>query len=491
MTSFTEKAHKGIKWTTVSVVSNSIVKLLQVTILTRFLSKEDFGTIAIASLFIGFTELFLDMGLSAAIIHKQNIPKKHYSSLFWFNVLTGFLLLAILWFSAPLVAKYYNDDSLIPIIQLLSLNVLFSSIGRQHKTQRQKQLNFKFIAITDFSTDILTFAVAVLLAWSGYGVYSLVWSTIISILIPSLIYLVYGLRFDKNITFHFNFLETLSYLKIGIFQIGSRFFDYLARELDIFIISSTLSRDMLGVYSLCKKIVLMLYSIISPILMNVLTPLFAEIQGSTKELQNKFTKLIEIVSTLNYPLFFLVALLAPGIIRILYGTSYVDYHLIMSLLSINYGILSVSGVLTASQVALGRTDVGFYWTIFRIITTSLYVYIGSLFSLTGIAVAVLLGTLINLIPFWYIQIRKILHIPLKVFLGDQVVPFLVSGVLAIGLSFLVSKAISIWMMILIAVVFALIYIAAIRYFSPKNYTLNLVNGIYMKWKGKLLSKDLE
>ena len=340
-------------------------------------------------------------------------------------------------------------------------------------------------------TDILTFAVAVLLAWSGYGVYSLVWSTIISILIPSLIYLVYGLRVDKNITFHFNFLETLSYLKIGIFQIGSRFFDYLARELDIFIISSTLGRDMLGVYSLCKKIVLMLYSIISPILMNVLTPLFAEIQGSTKELQSKFTKLIEIVSTLNYPLFFLVALLAPGIIRILYGTSYVDYHLIMSLLSINYGILSVSGVLTASQVALGRTDVGFYWTIFRIITTSLYVYIGSLFSLTGIAVAVLLGTLINLIPFWYIQIRKILHIPLKVFLGDQLVPFLVSGVLAIGLSFLVSKAISIWMMILIAVVFALIYIAAIRYFSPKNYTLNLVNGIYMKWKGKLLSKDLE
>jgi O-antigen/teichoic acid export membrane protein len=486
MASFAEKAQTGIQWTAVSVVSNSVVKLLQVTILTRFLSKEDFGTIAIASLFIGFTELFLDMGLSAAIIHKQNIPKKHYSSLFWFNVLTGFLLLAILWFSAPLVSKYYNDDSLIPIIQLLSLNVLFSSLGRQHKTQREKQLNFRFIAITDLSTGLLTFAVAVLLAWNGYGVYSLVWSTIVSVLAPSLIYLVYGLSTDRNITFHFKFSETIAYLKIGLFQIGSRLFDYFARELDIFIISATLGRDKLGVYSLCKKIVLMLYSIISPILMNVLTPLFAEIQSSTKELQGKFTKLIEIVSTLNYPIFFLVALLAPGIIRILYGSSYVDYYLILSLLSINYGILSVSGVLTASQVALGRTDVGFYWTIFRIITTSLYVYIGSLFSLTGIAIAVLLGSVINLIPFWYIQIKKILHIPLKVFLGDQLVPFLVSSVLAIGLSFFVSEAISIWMMILITIIFVLIYIIAIRYLSPKNYTLNWMNGMYMKWKGKLL-----
>ncbi len=485
MASFTEKAHKGIKWTTVSVVSNSVVRLLQVTILARFLSKEDFGTIAIASLFIGFTELFLDMGLSAAIIHKQIIPRKDYSSLFWLNVITGFILLVILWFSASLIAKYYNDNSLIRIIQLLSLNVLFSSLGRQHKTQRQKQLNFRFIAITDFLADLVTFAVAVLLAWSGYGVYSLVWSTIVSIFIPSVTYMVYGLITDRNITFHFRFSETLPYLKIGIFQIGSRFLDYVARELDIFIISSTLGRDKLGVYSLCKKIVLMLYSIISPILMNVLTPLFAEIQGSVKELQSKFTRLIEIVSTFNYPLFFGIALLAPGIIRILYGTSYVEYYPILSLLAINYGILSVSSVLTASQVALGRTDVGFYWTIFRIITTSLYVYLGSLFSLTGIAIAILLGTLINLMPFWYIQIRKILNIPLKVFLGDQLVPFLISGVLFVGLSLVVSKSILIWKMILIGMIFTSVYIAALRYFSPRNYTLTWVNGIINKWKGKV------
>ncbi len=304
MSSFTNRAIKGVKWTSVSIISNNLIRLLQVSILTRLLSKEDFGTIAIASLFIGFTELFLDMGLSAAIIHKQNIPKQHYSSLFWFNIITGLLLFILLLFFAPFISRYYNDKSLTLIIQLLSLNILFSSIGRQHKTIRQKKLDFRMIAITDISTAVLTLCIAVFLAWKGFGVYSLVYSTVFSILMPSLIYLIYGLRADKNITLHFKLAEITEYLRIGIFQIGSRFLDYISRELDIFIISTTLGRDILGAYSLCKKIVIMLYSIVTPILMNVLTPMLAEIQDSVDDMRSKFTKLIEIVSTFNYLIFF-------------------------------------------------------------------------------------------------------------------------------------------------------------------------------------------
>lgn len=486
MSSFSGKAIRGVKWTTVSVISNSVIRLLQVTILTRYLTKADFGTIAIATLFIGFTELFLDMGLSAAIIHKQEIPKQHYSSLFWLNILTGFFLLFLLLLCAPLISGYYSDTSLTPIIQLLSLNVLFSSMGRQHKTQRQKQLDFRFIAITDITTAVLTFIVAVVLALKGFGVYSLVWSTVFHVFAPNLIYLVYGLRKDKNITFHFRLTETGPYLKIGVFQIGSRFLDYLAKEMDIFIISSTLGRDILGVYSLCKKIVALLYGIISPVIMNVLTPLFAEIQSSAREVQSKFTRLIEIVSTVNYPLFFLLALLAPGLIRILYGPGYVDSYLILSLLAVNYGILSVSGVLTASQVALGRTDLGFYWTIFRIISMAVYIYIGSFWSVTGIAAAILAGTVINLIPFWRIQIKKILNIPLKVFLGDQLVPFLAAGVLYGLLSFFVTKDISVWVMALLALIFLGVYIAAIKILSPENYALNMAAGLIRKYFKKQL-----
>ena len=170
-------AASGVKWTTLSSVVSSIVKLAQVAILTRYLTKADFGIIAIAILFISFTRIFLDMGLSTAIMHKQQISKNEYSSLFWLNVFSGIILSVILMLCAPLVSTYYDEGILTPIIQLLSLNIFFSSIGRQSKTIRHKQMNFKFMSIVDNSVSILTIVLVVVLAINGYGVYSLVYST--------------------------------------------------------------------------------------------------------------------------------------------------------------------------------------------------------------------------------------------------------------------------------------------------------------------------
>ena len=76
---------KGIIWTTLSSILRNVVSLLQIAILTRFLLKEEFGIIAIANMFLAFTTMFLDMGMAAGIIHKQNITKKEYSSIFWLN----------------------------------------------------------------------------------------------------------------------------------------------------------------------------------------------------------------------------------------------------------------------------------------------------------------------------------------------------------------------------------------------------------------------
>ena len=101
----------GAAWTTVSTVVRSVVSLLQVSILTRFLDKADFGIVAIAVLFTGFTSLFLDLGISIGILHKQNISRKEYSSLFWLNIFTGILLTAILIFIAPL-AKFSALETL-------------------------------------------------------------------------------------------------------------------------------------------------------------------------------------------------------------------------------------------------------------------------------------------------------------------------------------------------------------------------------------------
>ena len=83
---------QGMVWTTISTVIRSFVQLFQVAILTRYLAKSDFGIIAIATLFIGFTQIFIDLGLSSGIMHKQDTNPKQYSSLFLLNILSGVIL---------------------------------------------------------------------------------------------------------------------------------------------------------------------------------------------------------------------------------------------------------------------------------------------------------------------------------------------------------------------------------------------------------------
>ena len=112
---------KGVAWTTVSVVIRSIVSMLQITILTKLLVKSDFGIVAIASLFIGFTQIFLDLGISAGIMHKQDTTSEQYSSLFWLNIMTGILLTTILCtVVAPIAARMYKEPILMKFIHIMN-----------------------------------------------------------------------------------------------------------------------------------------------------------------------------------------------------------------------------------------------------------------------------------------------------------------------------------------------------------------------------------
>lgn len=464
-------ALNAVKWTTLSSVIGSIVKLAQVAILTRFLSKEDFGTIAIAILFIGFTSIFLDMGLSTAIMHKQNISKKHYSSLFWLNVFTGIILTVLLVLSAPFIADYYNDGSLIPIIQLLSLNVFFSSIGRQNRTIRHKKMHFKFMSNVENITSILTLIIVVILAFSGFGIYSLVYSTMFNIAFSNVVYLTYGLMIDKNITFHFNLQETYSYLKIGVYQLGSAILDYFSRELDIIIISAAFGREILGVYSLCKRIAQMLYGVITQITVKVSTPIMATLQDSKKEMSSKFIKMIELVSLVNLPVFALVALLSPLLLKIVYGESYVEYHLILTFLAGYYGILSVAGSVSSIQIALGRTDIGLYWTIFRILSNGMFLYIGSLFSPTIMALTLLIGAIINQFPFWLIQIKPMLKISFLEYIKPTLYPFISSIVIFSLLFKFVKNDYAILAVVIFSLLFVTVYALGLYVFR-RNLILN-------------------
>ncbi len=460
--SFKTGLFNGIKWSSLSSVINMAVKLLQIIILTRILKKADFGIVAIALLFTQFTDLFLDMGLTSAILHRQNITRNEYSSLFWLNIGSGIIIYLLLLIASPFIAAYYHETILNYIIPILGLNILFASLGRQQRTIEQKNLRFKILAIIDIIAALITFIIALILAITGQGIYSLVLSTVAGIMISNLFFFFHGILVCKNVGMHFSLSEIKSFFQIGSFQLGTSILDFLSREADIIIISNFFSKDVLGLYSLSKQLIIRLYGFINPIMTKVLTPLLARMQNNQAELKSKYIKFIDFLSFTNYPLYFLVAVNATPLLTLLYGKQYAEGSFILAILSINYGILSIANPVGSLQVALGRTDLGFYWTIYRVLITMISIYIGSLFSIHGVVWSILICNILNVIPFWRMQLYNLIKITLSEYLKVQYIPFLLSLLLAGIISFIPLMKSNWATIILYSSIFITVYLVLLR-----------------------------
>lgn len=472
-------AMQGMMWTTASTVIRSIVSLLQISILTSFLSKEDFGVVAICNLFIGFSHIFLDMGISVGILHKQDITKNQFSSLFWLNIFSGVLLTCILCCISPLVAKAYNDPILVNLLILLSLTVFFSSIGAQHRTVQQKLMRFRYISFVEIATSFLTLGVAVFLVMNGYGVYSLIYSTMFNALFSNSVFLILGLLKDHNISFHFKIQETLPFLKIGIYTVGSEVMNYFSREFDVIIISTILGKETLGMYSLCKKLIMSLYSAINPILTKVLTPILATLQGDIERLRKVYYDLIETIALINYPLYGLVAIFAFGILKFLYGDQYTDGMYVLTTLAIYYGSLTTGNPVGSLQTATGRTDTGFYWNIFRILFCATAVLIGSLFSLEAVVICLYLFSLFSSPLSWRITIKPLIGGKFWEFFMTTMKPFLMVIVLCLPFYYFGYKIDNIVLMIAISLLYIILFVVSVMVLFKNSYIVlkckNVIN----------------
>lgn len=475
---------KGVVWTTASTIVRSVVSLLQVAILTRFLEKSDFGIVAIATLFLGFTQIFLDLGISAGIMHKQDTTPNQYSSLFWLNIIMGVLLTSVLCACSPLVAKAYNEPSLTMIICLLSSTVLFSALGSQHRTVQQKKMRFKYISLVEIITSILSLVLAITLAYLDYGVYSLVYANVFHAASAGIIFLVIGLYNDRNISFHFKLSETYDYLKIGGFSIGSQVLDYFSRELDILIISATLGKEVTGLYSLCKKLVLAIFGTINPILTKVITPIFAVIQKEKERVRQLYYDIVESLAIINMPIYCLIAIFATGILKYLYGDQYVDGALVLGFLSLTYGMNTIGNPVGSLQIAMGRTDTGFYWTICRIIATSIAVYIGAQYSIEAIAFSLLvLGFVVNPV-FWRITIKPLIgggyggYFKISLFISIIVILF------SLPIYYICNGMTNVFSCISVGIGYFFLYTLIIYRFFPNVYVVKVFKERIKPWLKK-------
>jgi O-antigen/teichoic acid export membrane protein len=404
--SLKSKTISGIRWTTFSTIVLALVGILKISILTRFLDSADFGLMALVTFVLGFMDLFMDMGLTSAILHRQEISKNEYASLFWINIFFSLLLFILISFLSPFMATFYRESELALLIPIMSISIMLSALGRQFKTIEQKQFNFKYIALTDIVGSIIGLAIGIVTALNGFDIYALVYAALFQHAISNSIYFFNGIM-DRGLILHFEYQETKSFLKIGIYQVGGQVLNYFNRDLDILLIGKFFGSEILGGYSLAKQLVQRPMQIFNPIISKVASPVLAILQKDKQQLKIKFLSFLNFVATLNVVAYFMLSILAYPTVILLYGKEFLNLIPLVQILSVYMFLRSVGNPVGILVIATGRTELEFYWNLFALFISPIAIYIGAHHSIEMVALSLLIASIILLYPFWRLLIFKL------------------------------------------------------------------------------------
>lgn len=420
----------GVKWNAVGTLTTTALQMLKLFILARILTKEDFGLLAIATMFLGFTEIFANMGLATGIIHKQDITRNQYSSVFWLNLMLSAGLYLLLCAVTPLIATYYHQPQLMKLIPLLSLQLVINAFGKMFYTLKTKELDFRFISIVQIVGVSLGVVLTVVMALLGHGVLSLAYGALLQAVITQGVYSVSGLR-TYRIRFHFRFGEIRELVSIGLYQLGMQVIDYAANKLDIFLIGRFFSAEVLGVYNLAKELLYKAVQLINPIVTNVAAPAFARFQDDKPKMRRSYAEVLHLLSFVNFPIFMAFFLFAEPLTLLLYGGGMVEMVWFVRVLAI-WGLLqSVGNPAGILMVSLGRTDLGFRWTIVRIVLVLAGTLVASQISIQAMAWTQVLLAFIFLFAYWRMMVYKCIQMPLTQYLGAVAWPLLAIAVAAL------------------------------------------------------------
>lgn len=307
-------------WALIETGSTVVFQFLSVIILSRILSPSDYGMIGMMTIFITIGNIFVDAGMGSSLIKKIDADNVDYSTLFWFNLLISLLLYLILYVSAYFLSSFYEIQEFASCLRVYSLFIVISALGIVQNTQLNKDLRFKEMAIISVISNIVGLAVAIWMAHSGYGYWSLIAQQLIYIslrvILQSIINKFVPQRVFSSASFRY---------QIGFG--GSIMLSNIINVIYNNIISSiipkvgTLSQN--GYYAQASKIQHVPMTIMQSVTDKVLFPVLSKCK-SDGEILDKARKSLKPILVITFLMLFLCTILSRYIVLVLLGKNWLE-----------------------------------------------------------------------------------------------------------------------------------------------------------------------
>lgn len=453
------------------------LQFMTLAVLARLLSPADFGLMGMIMVVMGFSQAFADMGISNAIIHRQDATRNQLSSLYWLNILAGVVVFFMVCLATPLVAAFYREPRLSNLLYLTAIIFLITPLGQQAQIILQKNLKFDGLAKIEVVSAIATSTISIGAAFAQLGVYSLIIGQLAGTISRVGLLCWLGRR-DWRPSLHFSKRDLNGYVRFGLYQMGERTVNFLSANMDYLIIGRFLGSTALGFYTLAYQLVTFPVARVNPVITKVMFPIFSKIQNDNENLRKGYGKVINYIALISFPMMMGMLIVAPEFISLFFGEKWIATTSVLQILCLVGLFRSLGNPVGAILLAKGRVDIGFYWNLFTLVIISIAVILGINWGINGVAYAILILQL----PFFLIIqpiVNKLIDMKMMQYLKAIFVPCVCSLVMLIAIIILkifMSNIGAQWLFTITIVMGIIIYIAA-YYFKDKNSFLELISMI--------------
>lgn len=471
------KAASGMLWTAIQKYSGIFITFISGIILARLLTPHDYGCIGMLSIFMVLADSFIDGGFGSALIQKKNPTQVDFSTIFYWNLGVALFIYAILFVSAPAIARFYDLPILSSVLRVQALVLFVHAFALVQSVQLKKKLNFKIISVVSVSTSLISLTVTIMMAYKGFGVWALVAQNLISATIPAIVYWFY-IKWRPIRAFSWaSFKELFSF---GFYMFLTHIINNFSSQVQGLLIGKVYDAKTMGYYSKAIGTERLASHSISSIMTQVTYPLYAQVQDDKAAMTNMVRRLTMTISYITFPLMILLILTAKPLFLLLYSDRWLESVPYFQVLCISGLAACLISVNTQTIAAIGKSKVMFAWTLIKRLIGLGFVVGGLIaYGMKGLLAGLLLNTYfsyfvnIGLVSKYigYKWIKQLLDI------APVAVVAIISGVV----SYLGVKLLDLSLYpaaILKVAVYLLIYLGWSFIFKPEayTYTLSIIPG---------------
>lgn len=341
---------RGLMWSVIERFATQGVQFLFGIILARLLSPDDYGLIAMPLIFLAIAQCFIDSGFSSALVRKPELTEEDISTAFYFNIIVGIVCYGILFFTSPLIADFYNAPILSDLLKLTALATLFNPLCTVQNAILTRNINFRTQAIVSLTGAIISGIVGLIMAYNGYGVWSLVFQQVAGYSIRTLLLWAMSKWRPKLIwswkSFHYLW-------GFGSKMLASALLDTIYNNIYPIVIGKFFSAKTLGNYTRAQQFATLPSSNVTGVLQRVTFPVLSRMQDDEDRLAVNYRKILRLSALLIFPLMMMLSALADPLVRILLTDKWEGCILLLQIMcfsmmwwpihAINLNLLEVKG----------------------------------------------------------------------------------------------------------------------------------------------------